>query len=185
MWGCYLATCTSPSTLLSRAGKTGNKVLIQENHSDREPETETSWPCALVCILPCLAAWLGPASESLLQSFGFLGLTLNSGSTECVPVASASPFLLSPSPWAWAHTASMLGHIRWGAAGWGALTASDTGRAGSSVSEWQEVRFTGISFCPPPQSLPPPPLRATISAHPKRNWRYNRVADPLLSGRPP
>lgn len=67
--GCHLPTCTSPSPLLSRAGKTGSKVPIKRNHSE-----ELSRPCALsVCMQLTL---LG--SVCLLQPSSLVDLTLNS-----------------------------------------------------------------------------------------------------------
>lgn len=47
--GCHRTTRTSPSTLLSRAGKTGNKVTIQRSRWDRI--SPLPQPCALSC--PC------------------------------------------------------------------------------------------------------------------------------------
>ena len=96
--------------------KTGNIVPIKTQMGSSLPPQ----PCALSG--PCFGTWLGPAaSEKPPGAFGFMALTLTSGSTERAPHVALTP-VLPPSPRAWACKSSVLQGYT--------LGASDRGTAG-------------------------------------------------------
>lgn len=116
---------------------TGNVVPVKTQMGSSHPPQ----PCALGG--PCFGAWLGPAaSEKPPGAFGFMDLTLTSGSTECAPHVALTP-LLPLSPRAWACKASMLQGYT----------------LGSGVSGWPGGEACGSNkFLLPPQALLPSPL---------------------------
>ena len=84
--GCHLPTCIHFSTLLSRAGKTGNKVSITQDSNG----INSLQPCALGG--PCFGTWLGPTdSKKPREAFGFMDLALPLGSTEYVWCGALKP----------------------------------------------------------------------------------------------